>query len=346
VTRLDSRPAWDYQLSRSGRWLFSNFGPELFEQRGLAMIDVPAGSVHDLLAPGAGPFRVKASPDGLGVAYYDRRAIRLLAPWGSPEMWRASVQANCLYNWSWSPEGDRLAVVGFGCQSPSGIELLWSRPFAGVSHSLGAPWINSPAAWSPCGSYLAAFRRTGGPQNDLVLVHVPSGQVTPLHPSATQVSKYGVVWSPFRDEVAWINVSGATNTTEVFRAGTGLAPAPAVVGPLTPGSRNRVLLRAPVEVGRAYRMGAAFSSTPGLPTPQGTIPLSLDPLLLASRSASEVFEGFGGVLDGSGRAEASLNVPPGDRLSGMRFYLAYVTLDSSGGLRMISAAIPVFVQPR
>jgi hypothetical protein len=77
------------------------------------------------------------------------------------------------------------------------------------------------------------------------------------------------------------------------------------------------------------------------------IPLNFDPLLVASLNGAPGFASFQGTLDVNGEASGTWDLPAISGLSGTRIYLAYVTLDPSqpGGIRTISAALPVFIQP-
>lgn len=101
--------------------------------------------------------------------------------------------------------------------------------------------------------------------------------------------------------------------------------------PLTPPTRGRdyrVRLRAHHQPGVAYQAAFAFTHLPGLPTPAGTIPLTLDPLFVASLAGGPSFGNLAGILDASGSAvlELRLRVAP----AGLRLHLAAVTYDGTG----------------
>jgi hypothetical protein len=85
--------------------------------------------------------------------------------------------------------------------------------------------------------------------------------------------------------------------------------------------------------GNGYVVGAALSSTPGIPVPAvGTIPLAFDALLLLSTSGAlpTVFTNFAGLLDTYGEATATLNFPAVPALAGLPFSIAAVTYDMTG----------------
>ena len=69
-------------------------------------------------------------------------------------------------------------------------------------------------------------------------------------------------------------------------------------------------------------VGAALSSTPGIPVPPiGTVPLALDALFLLSTSGAlpTVFTNFAGLLDAFGEATATLNFPAVPALAGYAY---------------------------
>jgi hypothetical protein len=95
--------------------------------------------------------------------------------------------------------------------------------------------------------------------------------------------------------------------------------------------------------GRPYVLGGSASGTfPGLDLGSVVVPLNLDGFLLATLAGGPPFTGFLGVLDGNGRAAASLSVPgplPA-QLAGLTFDFAYVVANP---LYFASNAIPVTV---
>jgi hypothetical protein len=85
--------------------------------------------------------------------------------------------------------------------------------------------------------------------------------------------------------------------------------------------------------GNGYVVGAALSSTPGIPVPPiGTVPLAIDALFILSTSGAlpAVFTNFAGLLDAFGEATATLNFPPVPALAGLPFSIAAVTYDMTG----------------
>lgn len=98
----------------------------------------------------------------------------------------------------------------------------------------------------------------------------------------------------------------------------------------------------PSHPGMSYLGGAAFATTPGIPTSIGVVPLADDALLAFSLAAPSVFAGFGGLLDPLGTATGSIVVPPG--IAPGSFFIAAVSYDAaSGQLLGITNAAPVSV---
>ena len=104
------------------------------------------------------------------------------------------------------------------------------------------------------------------------------------------------------------------------------------LGPPSIGARYRLRLRVSAEAGAAYQAALALSARPGISLPSGRIPLAADPLFFLSLSGVPVFQGFSGVLDGSGGATLSVAIPNSRALRGLRVVLAAVTL-GRGGIR-------------
>ncbi len=100
-----------------------------------------------------------------------------------------------------------------------------------------------------------------------------------------------------------------------------------VVRTATPGGTVPITIERPAHASAQYVLAASFSTQPGIPVGGGrTVPLVLDPLFATSfGSSAGVFQGFVGTLDGSGRANAQVNLP-NLPIQGLRFYVSGVVL--------------------
>ena len=114
-------------------------------------------------------------------------------------------------------------------------------------------------------------------------------------------------------------------------------PNPFQVNPLSPLPANApstiiLQLVAPGLVGYPYIMGAALATSPGIPTPFGTIPLANDALLAVSLDPafSSIFLNFQGTIGSGGTGTALINLPAG--LGPLTFYVAWVAVPPSGPL--------------
>jgi len=337
---LTSRQSWEIVLSRNGRWLA--YMPVVGgnqPQQGIVLLNTISRRETTIVPETTPCWQMRFAPNGAMLGYRTPYAgILALMSGGTYSMypWYYGLY---IINWDWSPAGDRLALTP---------PLGWTRPFEGIVYPLvPVLYPYGYPSWSACGSYIAIGAGLMGSQG-IAIQEVPSGRVFPVCIACFDGNWPVQAWSPFRDEIAWINNSSLTQATEVFKAPTGLSPVPAVVGLLTPGSRATIRIKASGDPNRGYVLGASLGTTPGIGTARGTIPLNPDPLLLASLSGSPMFHSFAGVLDASGRADAYIDIPglrPG--LVGARFFVAFVTLDPAqpAGIATISGAVPVFVQP-
>jgi len=344
-TNYGSQPGWAYSPSINGQVLLYAIGPRSpWDQWGVSLVQLATGAERTIVPVGSGAFLLTIAPSGLFAGYQDLWGLRMLAPFGTPYMF-VPPSFQCTFRYYFSPEGERLVLLVAYCGGRP-WDLRWVTPFSNVSHVFwsGSNLAGVPSV-SPCGSFVAIPTTDGG---GILLIEILTGvtrQVCSGFCAASEGSL--VVWSPFRDEVAWIQTTTTTNAVEVFKVSTGLSPTPAVVGTMNPGSRILIRVRAPGDAALPYLLGASFGTQPGIATPGGRIPLNLDPLLVASMSGGPPFHSFSGTLDASGRADAYLDLPLFPGLIGQRFFLAFVTLNGSppGGVRSISGAVPVFVQP-
>ena len=328
-------------LSPNGRRLLYVFG-DIFSasERGLGHIHLPSLTEQSLIPPAnPGLWYIEFLPFGLFASFYDNALHRfqLLTPVGLRTVF-AAPPACYGARLRWSPDAERLSM-----QSPcfnNNWDVRWVRPFDSTIRFLNMAAPAGSVYWSPAGTHVAFL--TAG---NVALVEVPSGRLVTVQAGGLAVS--WISWSPFSDEIAWIGTPTPGGYPEIYKASTGLPPTPAVIGDLTPGSTNRVRLNVPADASFPYVLAASLGTTPGIPTPRGTIPLNPDGLFLVSQLPSSVFQRFQGFLGPTGRADATLAIPPGSALVGLRFFLGFVTWGPGppGGLQTISAARPVFVQP-
>ncbi len=105
----------------------------------------------------------------------------------------------------------------------------------------------------------------------------------------------------------------------------------AVTGsPAPPGGTVFLTFNAPGFQGVPYLAAASFGNTPGTPIPGGTIPLNYDGMLELSLTTPSVFVQFSGLISAlTGTASGLINVPPLPLLSGLSFYVAFITIPPS-----------------
>ena len=105
-------------------------------------------------------------------------------------------------------------------------------------------------------------------------------------------------------------------------------------GVLHTGTDRGFLLESDTDPNELYLMAASLSSTTGVPTCGGTLPLDYDAIMNLSLS-NAAFQGFFGTLDHAGKSLApSLALPADPNLSGTQLYFAYAVVD-------MQAACPV-----
>lgn len=116
---------------------------------------------------------------------------------------------------------------------------------------------------------------------------------------------------------------------------TPVQPLPIQSGVASPGATVNFTYRLRGDANLGYIAAIAFSNTPTVLPDLRLLPLS-GPLVITAV----------GLLDGTGDARSNLVLPPNPRLTGLRFFTAFVTLDpaASLGVRTISNALAVTVQ--
>ena len=120
-----------------------------------------------------------------------------------------------------------------------------------------------------------------------------------------------------------------------------MAPVPTPAGPFAVGQSTKIRITAPIARLAPYVLAASWSDVFGVRLTDGRrIPLDVDSLMVLSLGAPAIFQDFVGLLNASGVADATLNVPPAPALRGVKFRIGFITLDSlvPTGIRVISAA--------
>ena len=117
--------------------------------------------------------------------------------------------------------------------------------------------------------------------------------------------------------------------------------------PVPTGGFATLTFLAPGHAGEFYLAAPAFSSSPGIPTPVGMIPLAWDPLLALYLSGdpimSSIFVNWSGTISGGGTAPGIFFAPAG--LAGpFSFSAAFVTIGPGGQLTGISAPATISIQ--
>ncbi|MAG56655.1 MAG: hypothetical protein CMJ83_10230 [Planctomycetes bacterium] len=119
-----------------------------------------------------------------------------------------------------------------------------------------------------------------------------------------------------------------------------------VITPLPATSPGNIAMNfiAPSFDGYPYVAAASFATSPGIPTPFGTVPLAIDPLFQFSTSpaAAGIFINFTGNFLAGGTALALINIPAG--VSGLSFNVAFVGIPTTGAPWGISDPLPVAIQ--
>lgn len=105
---------------------------------------------------------------------------------------------------------------------------------------------------------------------------------------------------------------------------------------VSPGQSVTLAWNVPSEANRPYATAASLGIVPGIPLLDGrVVPLNLDAMFVWSfLSQAPPFLRFAGVLDGTGRATAIVQVPADPRLSGIRFFVGGVTVTGSAIARI------------
>jgi hypothetical protein len=117
-------------------------------------------------------------------------------------------------------------------------------------------------------------------------------------------------------------------------------------GSLRPGTTLQWKLRATDDAGLRYQVGTSLHEG-RIYIDKRKIMLMADPLLLLSVRGAlpEVFVDYGGIVSASGRATASLRIPPEPALVGVKTYTVFVTLSpkAPSNIKSISDALSFMI---
>ncbi|QDU65442.1 hypothetical protein [Engelhardtia mirabilis] len=120
--------------------------------------------------------------------------------------------------------------------------------------------------------------------------------------------------------------------------------------PAVPGGFINLTFDAPGYAGVPYAAAASFGTFPGIPISSGVppvpnvVPLNPDGLFNLSLTASGTFVNFFGLIGAGGSAPGIVIVPPDPTLSGLSFYVAFVTIATSPAPWGVSAPATLAIQ--
>lgn len=114
-----------------------------------------------------------------------------------------------------------------------------------------------------------------------------------------------------------------------------------------PGTPVPIDLHAPSEARKPYVLAASFGNS-GIPVGNNrVVPLAIDNLFLltALNQVPTLFQNYTGILDGTGRATATLVVAPIPQLAGVVVHHAFVVIDGAApnGISFVSFGLPVLI---
>ncbi|MHC5211818.1 MAG: hypothetical protein ACYTG2_13950 [Planctomycetota bacterium] len=124
---------------------------------------------------------------------------------------------------------------------------------------------------------------------------------------------------------------------EVVRTGAGLVfeGTATTQVPAIPGYPRHFYLHSPEDGGQVYMLLASLTSTIGIATCGGPLPLDLDPVFSLSLVPDTVFQNSVGTLDASGRSYAPrFDLPSNPALIGLTVHSAYVVFDPGSGCQV------------
>jgi hypothetical protein len=114
--------------------------------------------------------------------------------------------------------------------------------------------------------------------------------------------------------------------------------------PVAPGGFVNLTFKAPGYQGVPYVAAASLGNTPGIPTQFGLIPLNNDFLMQLSFNLPNVFFNFSGLVGPTGESPGIIFVPNDPALSGLDFYVAFITAPPAPAPWGISDAAKISIQ--
>jgi hypothetical protein len=128
----------------------------------------------------------------------------------------------------------------------------------------------------------------------------------------------------------------------------GTKAALANLGVMRIGTGRHLELMAPGSPDLLYFTAAALSTSPGIPTCNGTFPLNPDLLFLLSLDPSAGFQNFFGTLDGGGGSTApTVKIPGNPNFAGTQVFFAFASLDTTAPFCLvedISTPLSIVIQ--
>lgn len=119
----------------------------------------------------------------------------------------------------------------------------------------------------------------------------------------------------------------------------------ATVGQTLTGQPRNYVLTSPQDPGAGYWLMVALSMTTGFPTCNGTFPLDIDPLLVASATPGKVIKNSLGVLNGNGKNSVpTLPLPTDPTLIGVNLHSAYAIVDFADPCFIKDISVPWSMQ--
>lgn len=222
----------------------------------------------------------------------------------------------------------RRSFTGFGLSSPMGMAVFAGELFVAGGGS------NNLVVFDLAGNALREIRHA-----DL------SG------PQGIAVTTDGVLVTSnfYTHTVSWFERDGthrrtASPPSSMVPRSVGFLPSMEVVSIGAPqaGVPYPFAVACPFAPGAIYATALSFSTSPGLPLPDGRMfRLTPDALFFLSLGGSPAFAGFVGTLDGNGLALPMLHLPNEPRLRGLTIHAGALTLDPAAAslFRQVSAPV-------
>ena len=153
----------------------------------------------------------------------------------------------------------------------------------------------------------------------------------------------------FRDQTVNVNVTAydQTKVVDVVMIPSFADPTLVKSGTEQIGTPVGLAYGSPGDAGLFYWIPMAFSDTPGTPVGPRVVPISMDPLAIASMSLAPVLVNNLGTLPGSASATATFNIPALPALVGFSFFFDGITFEPGYplGVKKFSSSVKVTVKP-